>query len=109
MSTENSGDGVIAGSHKVGITGVGTEPVADSDAIDIEKNPMDYLRAKAKASLTRKSPNSKDLMTDRGGRKFRYVTPLKLVNPEESGINIEIQGSRTLNFDVAEDGTVKTN
>ncbi|WZO96585.1 hypothetical protein EP7_003585 [Isosphaeraceae bacterium EP7] len=108
MSTESSGDGVIVGSHKVGITGVEAKPVADSEVIDLESNPLGYMKAKAKASQARRqSPNAKDLMTDRGGRKYRYVTPLKLVNPQESGIAVEITGAKTMNFDVAEDGSVK--
>src|SRR5262245_39958216 len=48
MSTETAGDGVIVGSHRVGITGVEEDPVAAGEVIDPEKDPAGFMKAKAK-------------------------------------------------------------
>jgi hypothetical protein len=105
-STDYAGDGVIVGSHKIGLTGL--EPV--SAAIDPEKEPAGPL-PKAKTARSRGDRKKDvDLFTDSGGRKYRYLMPKKLSNPGESGISVKVErGSNTLNFDIAEDGQVRIN
>jgi len=109
MSTDTAGDGVIVGHHKVGITGV--EPVAASgqEEVDPEKDAGGYMKAKSKAAQAGRSAAKKDeeLFTDKGGKKFRFVVPSKYSRPEESGIIINIEGSRTVNFDFDESGNVR--
>jgi hypothetical protein len=112
MSTDTAGDGVLVGHHKVGITGV--EPVGDSGSspaeLDPEKDAGGYMKAKSKAAAqARRSVVKKDeeIFTDKGGKKFRFVVPRKFSSPEESGIIVKIDGSRTVNFDIDESGNVR--
>jgi hypothetical protein len=112
MSTESAGDGVIVGHHKVGITGV--EPVAASteEEYDPEKDAGGYMKAKAKtAAKAARGGFKKDeeLFTDKGGKKYRYIVPIKFSRPEESGIIVKIDGSQTVNFDIDESGNVRIN
>src|SRR5262249_42014233 len=89
MSTETSGDGVIVGSHKVGITGVEEAPVTAEAELDPEKSPGGYMKAKAKAAAqaARGATGKEDeFFTDKGGKKYRYIVPRKFSNPQESGI-----------------------
>src|SRR6185437_4574417 len=89
MSTESAGDGVIVGSHKVGITGVEDSPVSsEAPAPDPEADPSAYMKAKAKAAASARSGRVRkdgDMFTDRGGKKWRFVVPKKFTNPQESG------------------------
>ena len=49
MSTESAGDGVIVGSHKIGITGVEEKPVGSGTAAATpESDAKGYMNAKAK-------------------------------------------------------------
>ncbi len=114
LSTETAGDGVIIGSHKVGITGVEEVPASGDvqEAPDPEKDAADYMKAKAKAAqATRNVPKKgeEDLFTDKGGKKFRYVVPMKFSRPDESGIAVKVDGAQTVNFDFDESGNVRVN
>jgi hypothetical protein len=111
MSTESAGDGVIVGSHKVGITGVEEKPVSsESDAPTPESDPQGYMKAKAKDAATARSGAVKkdaETFTDRGGQKWRFVVPKKFTNPQESGIIAKVEpGSNTLNFTIDDSGNV---
>jgi len=110
LSSESAGDGVIVGQHMVGITGL--EPVGDTQAAEIDpmKDPAGFMKAKGKAAVqaTRSRPkNEEDLYIDKGGKKYRYVVTKKLSNPTESGIRVQVDGGRTVNFDIDESGNVK--
>jgi hypothetical protein len=113
MSTESSGDGVIVGSHKVGITGMEEHPISSSPAPTPETDPAGYMKAKAKdAALARSAvaPKEEVIFTDRGGVKWRFVIPKKLTNPQESGIIAKVErGSNTMNFDIDGSGNVTIN
>jgi hypothetical protein len=114
MSTESAGDGVIVGSHKVGITGVEEKPIAGETAAPTpESDPQGYMKAKAKdAAAARSGPPKKDAetFTDRGGQKWRFVVPKKFTNPQESGIIAKVvPGSQTMNFDIDDSGNVTIN
>jgi hypothetical protein len=111
LSTETAGDGVIVGQHKVGITGV--EPVAGSseEELDPNKDAGGYMKAKAKAAAQASRGRVKkddELFTDKGGKKYRYVVPMKFSRPDESGIIVKVDGAQTINFDIDESGKVST-
>ncbi len=112
MSTESAGDGVIVGHHKVGITGV--EPVATStvEEYDPEKDAGGYMKAKSKTAAQAArgaTKKNEEFFTDKGGKKYRYVVPMKFSNPEESGIIVKIDGNQTVNFDIDDSGNVRIN
>jgi hypothetical protein len=112
MSTESAGDGAIVGHHKVGITGVEPLDTSSAEELDPEKDAAGYMKAKAKTAaqaargITKKN---EELFTDKGGKKYRYIVPMKFSNPEESGIIIKIDGAQTINFDIDESGNVRIN
>jgi hypothetical protein len=117
MSTQDSGDGVIAGHHKVGIRALDPEPVAkeETPTPDPEtatgKQLMEAKLKQRKAmSLSRRKGRAKEdaPTVSFGGNVHRFLTSQDLANPEKSGIRVEIsRGSNRVNFDIAEDGTVK--
>jgi hypothetical protein len=110
MSTESAGDGVIVGTHKIGITGLEPNPISDEATPDPQSAPEAYLKSKAKAAATARSGAAEkedDFMTDRGGRKFRVVVPRKFSNPLESGIIVKVDRSATVNFDIDDSGNVR--
>lgn len=114
MSTETAGDGVIIGSHKVGITGVEETPMSNEVAPTPESDPQGYMKAKAKGAAearTRVAAKKEDeTFTDRGGKKWRFVIPKKLSNPQESGVIAKVaSGSNRMNFEIDENGQVRIN
>ena len=111
MSTESAGDGVIVGSHKVGITGVEEKPISSGPAAPTpESDPQGYMKAKAKDAAAVRSgavKKEEDTFTDKGGQKWRFVVPRKFTNPQESGIIAKVEpGSQTMNFDIDDSGNV---
>ena len=111
MSTESAGDGVIVGSHKIGITGLEEKPVGSgASAPTPESDPQSYMKAKAKdaaAVRSGRNPQEADTFTDKGGQKWRFVVPKKFTNPQESGIIAKVEpGSNTLNFTIDDSGNV---
>jgi hypothetical protein len=114
MSTESAGDGVIVGSHKVGITGVEEKPVSDGAAAPTpESDPQGYMKAKAKDAAAARSGGAKkdaETFTDRGGQRWRFVVPKKFTNPQDSGIIAKVEpGSNTMNFEIEDSGNVIIN
>jgi hypothetical protein len=117
MSTQEAGDGVIAGYHKVGIRLLDPQPVAkdDAPAPDSEaatgKQLMEARLQQRKAqSLSRRQNRAKEdaPTVSFGGKVHRFLAPQKLANPETSGIRVQIaRGSNQVDFAIAEDGTVK--
>jgi len=105
-STDYAGDGVIVGSHKIGLTAL--QPVTAN--VDPEKEQTGPLPKAKPASGKGARKKDVDLFTDSGGRKYHFVVPKKLSNPSESGISVKVEkGSNTLNFEIAEDGQVRVN
>jgi hypothetical protein len=111
LSTESPGDGVVVGEHRVGLTGVEATPVGDSGpSPEPDKDAGGFMAAKSKAAKAVNRPKPKEeeeLFKDKGGKLFRYVIPMKLSNPNQSGITVKIDRSRTVNFDVDESGNVR--
>ena len=115
MSTESAGDGVIVGSHKIGITGLEEKPVgSEASAATPESDPKSYMKTKANDAAAARSGADKakdaDTFTDKGGLRWRFVVPRKFTNPQESGIIAKVEsGSNTMNFDIDDSGNVVVN
>jgi hypothetical protein len=114
LSTEQPGDGVIVGFHKIAITGLDPEPVRQS-VPNPKTNPEEfrkYLEQRSKKGGATASPKAKAAsatlpVVARGPNVYRLVTPERLSNPESSGIFVEVKGgSNTLNFEIKESGEV---
>jgi hypothetical protein len=117
-STEYGGDGVIIGSHKIGLSGLDAATAADvatakaATAADVEAEKADVSPIEAKAKATKSAWAARnrpvDLFTDAGGKKWRYIVPKKLSDPDQSGVTVTIErGSNTINFEIGEDGQVR--
>jgi hypothetical protein len=114
LSTEQPGDGVIVGFHKIAITGLDPEPVRQAGP-NPKTNPEEfrkYLEEHAKkrgvtTSRKAKAAFATSPVAARGPNVYRIVTPERLSNPESSGVLVEVKGgSNTLNFDIKESGEV---
>lgn len=108
-STDSSGDGVIVGTHKVGLSGVEAASVSNTAATDPEKlSTAEHYQVKGGMVGRGARPRDPDLFTDARGNKWRYVVPKKLSDPNQSGVVVKIErGSNTVNFEISEDGQVK--
>ncbi|QDV34663.1 hypothetical protein [Tautonia plasticadhaerens] len=112
MSTESAGDGAIVGHHLVGLAGLEEEPISDRPAPKPQDDPAGFMRAKAGAAAqaSRSSGPAAETFTDKGGKTYRSLIPMKLSNPTESGLAVEVErGSNTFNFVIDESGTVRVN
>jgi hypothetical protein len=125
-STEYGGDGVIVGTHKIGLSGLEAATAkagpSTGTGVEAEKGDVSPIQAKSKAAKGARGPQNKskaakgargpqnrqvDLFTDAGGKKWRYLVPKKLSDPDQSGVTVKIErGSNTINFDISEDGRV---
>jgi len=105
MSTEESGDGAIVGTHKVAITGRDPKPITQEAAITDTSSADDILRAKARTGAPAKKATG-PTVRDRSGAVYRLLTPEKLRDPEASGITVKVgRGSNVKNITINEDGT----
>jgi hypothetical protein len=117
MSTQDAGDGVIAGYHKVGIRALDAIRVGQVETPELDpsaatgKELMANKLSKRKAqSLSLKKNRAKDdaPTVSFNGNVHRFLAPKKLANPETSGIRVQIsRGSNRVNFAIEEDGSVK--
>ena len=114
LSTDSGGDGALVGHHKVGLVGLDPTPInhaGEQPLPNPEEAPLEFMKAKAAQQVRRASREAAargDTFTDRGGRTYRYVIPKKLGNYQESGVEVVVaRGSNTINFEIAEDGTVR--
>jgi hypothetical protein len=117
MSTQDAGDGVIAGFQKVGIRALEPEQGAQTEVppLDPEKATGQDLfeaklkRRKAAALSARKRRAKSDAPTLKiGGSVYRFLAPEKLANPDTSGIRVQVsRGSNRVDFAIDEDGKVQ--
>jgi hypothetical protein len=117
MSTQEAGDGVIAGYHKVAIRALDAEPVtkvetpaADADAGTPKFTMGSRIQQRKAQALSRRKDRAKEdaPSVTFNGNTHRFLAPQRLANPEESGIRVQIaRGSNRVDFAIAEDGTVK--
>jgi len=120
MSTQESGDGVIAGYHKVGIRVLDPTPMTKDEVVP-ELDPaaatsQDPMKAKinqrkAQSLSMRKNRAKQDAPTvSFSGRAYRFLVPKKLADPETSGLEVRISaGSNRVDFAIEEEGSVKIN
>jgi hypothetical protein len=117
MSTQESGDGVIAGYHKVGIRALDATKVSQDQTPKLDPtvaagkellaNRLSQRKAQA-AALSKNRAKDDAPTVSFNGNVYRFLAPEKLANPETSGITVEIsRGSNRVNFAIAEDGSVK--
>jgi hypothetical protein len=116
LSTSDAGDGAVVGHHKISVVGLDPTPVpGEKPAPSPEESPLEVMKARAKGlhkpRASKKAAEATvagDTFTDRGGRVFRYVIPLKLGMPEESGLEVDVaSGSNTVNIEIGEDGKAR--
>jgi len=120
MSTQDPGDGVIAGRQKVGIRVLDPEPVSKTEAPapDPETASGKELmnaRIQQRKMLAQQSRRKNRARDDAptvsfGGKVHRFLVPKQLADPETSGIRVEVStGSNRIDFAIAEDGSVAVN
>jgi hypothetical protein len=121
LSTSDPGDGAVVGHHRISVVGLDPAQVKktaeEPPPPDPEEAPQAVMKSRANALLkarratTRRAAPAKakeDTFTDRGGRTFRYVVPMKLGIARESGLEADVaRGSNTINIEIAEDGTAR--
>jgi hypothetical protein len=116
LSTSDAGDGAVVGHHKISVVGLDPTPVPGAAPVPTPtESPLDVMKARAKglhkAPTVTKGADAKpagDTFTDRGGRVFRYIIPMKLGMAEESGLEIDVSGGgNTVNIEVGEDGKAR--
>lgn len=112
MTTEQSGDGALVGSHKVGVLALGTTPVtggqsADGGEQDEVKAYLARKSATVKSSVqTGKKKADSSTYRDPSGKVFPILVPENITRPTESGILVKVEpGSNTLNIAIQENGT----
>jgi hypothetical protein len=120
LSTSDPGDGAVVGHHRISV--VGLDPVQvkksaeEAPTPDPEVAPQEVMKNRAKAvqkarratSRATRAKAKEDTFTDRGGRTFRYVIPMKLGIARESGLEADVtRGSNTIDIEIAEDGTAR--
>lgn len=111
LSTDESGDGAIVGSHRVAVMGL--EPMPQAQQLTLpnpETSPREYMTAKDqvfnRAERQRKSDTP--TYTDKSGKVFRITVPSKITNPNTSDIKIKVdRGSNTVTIAIGEDGTAE--
>lgn len=113
LSTSDSGDGAVVGHHRISVVGLDPTPIPGGDPVPSPaESPLDVMKARAKGLHEARAPNKKarakvtgETFTDRGGRVYRYIIPMKLGVAEESGLEADVSwGSNTVNIDISEDG-----
>jgi hypothetical protein len=116
LSTSDAGDGAVVGHHRISVVGLDPTPIPGEKATPTpEESPLEVMKARAKglhkSSATSKATGPKavgDTFTDRGGRVYRYVIPMKLGMAEESGLEVDVSsGSNTVNIEISEDGKAR--
>jgi hypothetical protein len=116
LSTSDAGDGAVVGHHKISVVGLDPTPIPGEKAVPTpEESPLEVMKARAKglhtARAAGKAANAKvegDTFTDRGGRVYRYVIPMKLGMAEESGLEVDVSsGSNNVNIEISEDGKAR--
>lgn len=109
LSTEESGDGAVIGTHRVSIIGLDESTAAPAAAMpDPEVDPKAFMQAKTKAGMMANRKKADETYTDKSGKVFRMTIPSKLNNPATSDLIAEVgRGSNTVNIAIDEDGSTK--
>ena len=120
MSTQEAGDGVIAGRHKVGIRVLDPEAVSkgETHALNPETASGKELmnaRIQQRKMLAQQARRKNRARDDAPTGELRRQGPSlpgaeEPADPEASGIRVEVStGSNRIDFAIAEDGSVAVN
>jgi hypothetical protein len=116
LSTSDAGDGAVVGHHRISVVGLDPTPIpGEKPAPNPEESPLEVMKARAKGlhkpPVSSKGAEAKvagDTFTDRGGRVYRYIIPMKLGIAEESGLEVDVSsGSNSVNIEISEDGKAR--
>jgi len=108
ISTEESADGAIVGTHKVGIIALDPSPLAGEDLPKPEDDPDKFLAAKGQRRQPRAKKAAVPTYTARDGKTYRVLVPQRLMNPETSGITAKVgRGSNNIKIAIKADGTAE--
>jgi hypothetical protein len=108
ISTEQSADGAIVGTHKVAVIALDPSPLPGQDQPKPEDDPAKFLAAKGKGSRPRSKASGGLTYTARDGKTYAVIVPERLMNPETSGIVAKVErGSNTFTIAIKEDGTAQ--
>src|SRR5262245_4842646 len=107
ISTEQSDDGAIVGTHKVAVIALDPNPLAGEDRPYPEDDPEKFLAAKGQGQRRSARAKKSDGPTykARDGKTYRLLVPERLMNPETSGISAKVgRGSNTVKIALKKDG-----
>lgn len=110
LSTEESGDGAIVGSHRVSVMGLEPIPEAQQKAMpNPETSPREYMIAKDQiATRSERLRKEGPTFTDKAGKVFKITVPEKTTKPTTSEIKVKVEsGSNDLTIAIGEDGTAE--
>jgi hypothetical protein len=108
ISTEESADGAIVGTHKVAIIALDPNPLPGEDLPKPEDDPDKFLAAKGQRRASRAKKAAGRTYTARDGKTYQVLVPERLMNPETSGITAKVgRGSNTIKITVKKDGTAE--
>jgi hypothetical protein len=108
ISTEESDDGAIVGTHKVAVIALDPNPLPGEDRPKPEDDPEKYLAAKGQQRPARAKKSAGPTYTTREGKTYRLLVPERLMNPETSGITAKVdRGSNTIKIAIKKDGTAE--
>src|SRR5262249_29145841 len=86
ISTEQSADGAIVGTHKVAVIALDPHPLAGEDLPKPEDDPEKFLATKGQRRPARAKKSAGPTYTARDGKTYRVLLPARLMDPETSGI-----------------------
>jgi hypothetical protein len=110
ISTEQSDDGAIVGTHKVAVIALDPEPLAGADLPKPEDDPEKFLATKGHGQRppVRAKKSAGPTYKARDGKTYRLLVPERLMNPETSGITAKVErGSNTIKIAIRKDGTAE--
>src|SRR5262249_36634999 len=107
LSTLETDDGAVVGTHKIGITAFDPVPVQVASVDPLARTRGDAPPPPATgAAPGGKGAGSSATFTGLDGVTHRYLTPAKLRDPETSGIVVEVApGENHVTIAIQEDGT----
>jgi hypothetical protein len=106
ISTEQSDDGAIVGTHKVAVIALDPSPLPGEERAKPEDDPEKFLAAKGQRRPAPAKKSAGPTYTARDGKTYRVLVPERLMNPETSGITAKVdRGSNTIRIAIKGDGT----
>src|SRR5262249_43306412 len=108
ISTAQSSDGAIVGTHKVAVIALDPNPLTGADLPKPEDDPEKFLAAKGQRRQVRAKKSAGPTYTARDGKTYRVLVPERLRKPETSVITAKVgRGSNTIKIALKKDGTAE--